>query len=193
MLEDRVETVAVIAGDAPTEAFPALFDELPAVTRDRIPSIVAGDRDAVAGLEGRIQPYADDPSRILDAGGDRSRDDPDVRLRRDPGVREALEAMFVEAFRQGVAGFRDDWIATYAPWGFELADVRRPVDLWRGDADTLSDASHTEALTKALGRLAEVHPVAGGGHLILVTEWREILATLLGRSTDEPERAPSGD
>ena len=193
LLEDRVETVAVIAGDAPTEEFPGLLDALPTVTRDRIPSIVAGDRDAVTGLEGRIQPYADDPSRILSAGGDGLPDDPDVRLRRDPGVREALEAMFVEAFRQGVAGFRDDWIATYAPWGFELADVRRPVDLWRGDADTLSDASHTEALTKALGRLAEVHPVAGGGHLILVTEWREILATLLGRSTDEPERAPSGD
>ena len=90
--------------------------------------------------------------------------------------------MFREGFRQGVAGFRDDWIATYRPWGFRLADVRRPVDLWRGDADPLSSEAHTAAIATALGSLASVHSVAGEGHLLVVTRWQEILEALLARS-----------
>jgi pimeloyl-ACP methyl ester carboxylesterase len=106
-------------------------------------------------------------------------DDPDARLRADPAVFDALDAMFTEAFRQGVAGFRDDWIATFAPWGFALADVRRPVDLWRGDADAMSSAAHTAALESAFGTRATMHAVAGGGHLIPITNWADILESLL--------------
>jgi pimeloyl-ACP methyl ester carboxylesterase len=185
VLGERVEAAAVVAGDAPTTEFPELLAELPEATRQRIPVILAGDAEALAGLERRIQPYADDPRRIFGGDADAPPSDrPDGRLRVEPAVRDALEAMFAEAFRQGVAGFRDDWIATYAPWGFALADVRRPVDLWRGDADELSSAAHTDALASALGAVATMHAVSGAGHLVLVTRWSEILETLL--SADRP-------
>jgi pimeloyl-ACP methyl ester carboxylesterase len=90
--------------------------------------------------------------------------------------------MMAEAFRQGVGGFEDDWIATHAAWGYRLADVRSPVDVWRGDADALSSPAHAAALAAGISGAA-LHVVPDAGHLLAATHWEEILAALHGRGS----------
>ena len=181
---DRVAAVAVIAGDAPTEEYPELLDELPPETRARVAGVLAGDSDALAALEARLAQYAEDPDRIFGPQGhDGSSDDAtrDGGLLADPAIHSAMSAMFHEAFRQGIAGFQDDWIATFAPWGFRLADIERPVDIWWGDADPLSSRDHTDRLATGIPS-AKLHVIPGGGHLIAATHWAEILTTLRVRA-----------
>ena len=105
---------------------------------------------------------------------------PDEAYRADPVYRAAMATMFREAFRQGMAGFRDDWIATIRPWGFRLADVDRPVDLWWGDADQLTDRHHTLALSAGI-RFARLTIVEGAGHSVAAAEWPRILENLLAQ------------
>ena len=169
---ERVAAVALVASDAPTEEAPALLDELPEPTRDRIRRLRAGDPTALAELEARIAPYAEHPESILESLG------PDAPSEVTSSRRAALMAMFEAAFAQGVTGFRDDWVATFLPWGFHLADVHRPVDIWWGDADQLTSRAMTDALAVGLASVARVHIVAGAGHDIAADQWAAVLAAL---------------
>jgi pimeloyl-ACP methyl ester carboxylesterase len=174
---DRVDAVASVAGDAPLEEFPDLIAEVPAHVQARIEGIRRGQDWAVSELEERIAPYAATPDQVFDGAGDDA--GPDAALRAQPAVGAALRTMMREAFRTGAEGFRDDWIATYTPWGFRLEDVRVPVRIWRGDADALSSEAHSRHLAAGIPG-ARLSVIAGGGHLIVATEWRAILARLNG-------------
>jgi pimeloyl-ACP methyl ester carboxylesterase len=175
---ERVGAVAVVASTAPDEEFPALLDGLSETARERVARIRARDPSIPAELDARIQPYLDRPESILEGGGGDAFD-------RAPPVQAALAAMFEAAFEQGAAGWRDDWIAEDRPWGFRLRDVSPPVDIWWGDADTLTPRQHTDALVTGLGDVARFHLVPGAGHLVVATRWREILDTLL-EAADRP-------
>jgi pimeloyl-ACP methyl ester carboxylesterase/glycosidase len=175
----RVEAVALVASEAPSEEVPKLLDDLPEAARDRAARIRAGDPTVPAELEARIAPFAERPGSILEGGGTGD------AILDDPAVRKALATMFEEAFRQGPAGWRDDWIAEDRPWGFRLREVLRPVDIWWGNADTLTRKSHTDALAAGLAEVARLHVVADAGHLVLATHWREILGGLV-EAADRP-------
>jgi pimeloyl-ACP methyl ester carboxylesterase len=41
-----------------------------------------------------------------------------------------------DGMRDGDQGWWDDWAAFLQPWGFDLAAIRAPVQLWHGLADT---------------------------------------------------------
>jgi len=176
---DRVEAVALVASVAPADEFPALNDDLPDRIRERVARIRAGDPTIPGELESRIQPYVDRPDSILegDGTGDAILD--------APAVRAALATMFEEALRQGPAGWRDDWIAEDRSWGFWLRDVRRPVDIWWGDADALTPREHTDALEAGLAKVARIHVIPGAGHLVVATRWGEILDALY-EAADQP-------
>jgi pimeloyl-ACP methyl ester carboxylesterase len=93
--------------------------------------------------------------------------------------------MFEEAFRQGDEGWVEDWLATYDDWGFRLADVPRPVAVWRGDADRLSSATDSRLLAAGIGA-ASLQVVPGEGHAIAVTHWPEILDSVLTPASASP-------
>jgi pimeloyl-ACP methyl ester carboxylesterase len=86
--------------------------------------------------------------------------------------------MFAGAFEQGGEGWVEDWLATYADWGFRLAEVPCPVAVWRGDADRLSAAADTQILADDLPD-ATLHVVPGAGHGLPVVAWSEILDSVL--------------
>jgi pimeloyl-ACP methyl ester carboxylesterase len=176
--------VAAVAGEGPSEESPLLLGELSEAARERVERARRGDPSAAAEVEERIAPFVESPERILPGPADAGSDHPDARLLADPAYRAAMVAMFEEAFRQGAAGWRDDWLATYTPWGFRLADVRSPVDVWWGDADRLTGRSHTDALVAGLSDRARLHIVAGAGHSLAATHWAEILAGVLGNRAD---------
>jgi hypothetical protein len=175
--------VAVVAGEGPSDESPDLLDELSGAARELVVRARRGDPAAGAEVEERIAPFVESPERILPAPADPASGHPDDRVLADPAYRAAMVAMFEEGFRQGGAGWRDDWLATYMPWGFRLADVPGPVDVWWGDADRLTQRPHTDALVAGLGERARVHIIAGAGHSLAATRWAEILAGVLRNGT----------
>jgi pimeloyl-ACP methyl ester carboxylesterase len=77
---------------------------------------------------------------------------------------EDLASSFHEALRNGIDGWLDDDLAFISPWGFDVAEVRRPVTLWQGSADLMVPFAHGEWLSSRLPR-ASVHLEQGEGHL----------------------------
>ncbi len=183
-IPERLTGVAVVAGDGPSEESPDLLDGMSESSRDRVRRAREGDPRVIAELEDRLAPFAASPEQILAGSDEAGPENPDGRLLADPGYRAAMLRMFEEGFRQGVSGWRDDWIATYTPWGFRLADVRRPVDVWWGNADRLTERPHTDALAAGLGDRAHVRIGPGAGHSLAATHWAEILAGVLGSPGD---------
>lgn len=78
------------------------------------------------------------------------------------GNSEGLEAALVQAIpgagpdagdeslRQGVVGLLDDLLALHRPWGFDLHEVRVPVQLWYGLDDANAPAAHAHWLGEAM-------------------------------------------
>jgi len=56
-------------------------------------------------------------------------------LEQRPDVVEVMYDSFVEAFRQGSRGARQDLSLYGRPWGFRLDKITVPVALWQGDKD----------------------------------------------------------
>ncbi len=71
-----------------------------------------------------------------------------------------------EGQREGLAGGRDDTLAELAPWGFELAGIRVPLQIWHGRHDRFVPFAHGEWLAAHLAR-AEAHLESEEGHLSL--------------------------
>jgi pimeloyl-ACP methyl ester carboxylesterase len=74
------------------------------------------------------------------------------------GIRRALE--------HGFDGWVDDDLAFTMPWGFDLATVRVPVQIWQGELDRLVPWSHGEWLAEHIpgARFTLAH---GHGHFSL--------------------------
>jgi pimeloyl-ACP methyl ester carboxylesterase len=81
-----------------------------------------------------------------------------------------------EGFKPGIAGARDDSLATAKPWGFELSSIRIPLQLWHGKLDNFVPYSHAEWLSARLPR-ADLHIEPTDGHISisrkypLIHEW----------------------
>ena len=57
-------------------------------------------------------------------------------------VRERMRTSFREAMAQGVGGWVDDDLAFIHPWGFDLSEIRVPVQVRYGATDVLVPAAH---------------------------------------------------
>jgi pimeloyl-ACP methyl ester carboxylesterase len=88
-----------------------------------------------------------------------------------------MSTMIRDGFRQGTTGYIEDWVATFMPWGFRLAEVRGPVTIWWGDEDPLVSRAHTQTLASGVPN-ARLAVVRGGGHSIAFAEWRSILSSV---------------
>jgi pimeloyl-ACP methyl ester carboxylesterase len=94
------------------------------------------ERMAAADLE-RI---AVDPSKVL--SDDWELADADRAVLRDPRVQAVMGESMREAFRNGVWGWVDDDLAFLQPWGFDVAEIRVPVEVRYGAQDVLVPAAH---------------------------------------------------
>ena len=96
------------------------------------------------------------------------------------GLPDEAKAMgwFLESGRQGGRGPTQDYRAL-KDWGFALAEVAAPVDLWQGDADELVPMEHAEDLAAGVPN-ATLHRCPGEGHLVMVTHAEEILRAAAG-------------
>jgi pimeloyl-ACP methyl ester carboxylesterase len=94
-------------------------------------------------------------------------------------VAEHMALGFQQALRTGYYGWMDDDFAFVQPWGFEIGDIRVPVEIWQGNDDFMVPHAHGIWLEKHIPT-AKLHFVAGEGHISLVENRRdEIVASAL--------------
>ena len=78
--------------------------------------------------------------------------------------------------RKGLAvsfdGWIDDDIAFIQPWGFNLAEIAKPVQVWQGDQDLMVPHAHSYWLEKHIPG-AKLNFVPGHGHISLITQYRD--------------------
>jgi pimeloyl-ACP methyl ester carboxylesterase len=78
----------------------------------------------------------------------------------------------------GIWGWLDDDLAFTRPWGFELASIAVPVQVWQGSEDLMVPASHGPWLADRIPDCSR-HLVAGQGHLSIAQQtFAEGLAAL---------------
>jgi pimeloyl-ACP methyl ester carboxylesterase len=98
-----------------------------------------------------------------------------VRERRD--LTEAFVTSVREGWRQGVRGFADDESTRRRSWGFTLADVHTPTDVWHGGKDAEIPLAEARRLAHGLPR-GRLTVVPDAGHWVAVSHWHEILASV---------------
>lgn len=96
----------------------------------------------------------------------------------DPAFVEAATAAVGEGARQGALGEACDGWAWALPWGFELAAVTQPADVWHGDADTIIPIAHAHALHAGLPE-STLHVLPGDGHFSISRHFPEQVAVLV--------------
>lgn len=94
-------------------------------------------------------------------------------IMRDP---DEFVAATVAAFAHP-AGALDDYRIWNQPWGFDVADIRGPVEVWHGSNDELCPATWGQRLAAAIPT-GHLHLVEGAGHFVARDHWPEILTSL---------------
>lgn len=75
---------------------------------------------------------------------------------------EDLVAQTRECLRAGVDGWLDDDLAFVSPWGFDLAEITKPLMLWQGSEDLMVPFAHGQWLAAhLLGATAHLEPDQG--------------------------------
>lgn len=105
--------------------------------------------------------------------------DADKALFTQPGVKRAFEHSFTGAFEQGTRAAVYDLALLARPWGFSLNEIKMPVHIWQGEADTFIPVKHAHVLAEAIPDVrARFFP--NEGHMTIVTHFEELLKTAVG-------------
>ena len=104
---------------------------------------------------------------------------PDRRWLSMPSVASGAIDDMREGLRQGAAGYAHDLELLSRPWGFELGDIRVPVDLWHGDADAVIPPQHGRYLAAVIPG-ARLHMCPGEAHLLLWNHLEDVLLAAAG-------------
>jgi pimeloyl-ACP methyl ester carboxylesterase len=118
---------------------------------------------------------ADDPATLL---GDFELSEADQTVLQDEIVRERLRKSIREALASGVLGWTDDDLAFVTPWGFEVEEIRVPVQVRYGVGDVLVPAGHGAWLARYVPN-ANVIIDHEAGHLSTPDEQLERLRSLV--------------
>ena len=125
-----------------------------------------------------VRRAATDPSTVL---GDYDLSPEDQLAMQDAQMQELLAQAVPETFARGVSGWVDEDLAFVQPWGFDVRDIRVPVEIWYGAADVLVPAAHGAWLADNVPG-AEVRVDTRAGHLSRPAEGLRALAALVQAS-----------
>ncbi|HTR93556.1 MAG TPA: alpha/beta hydrolase [Trebonia sp.] len=104
--------------------------------------------------------------------------EPDRRMMADIDIRRLLAENSKEAVRYGADGWIDDVLAFCSPWGFEVSDIRVPVELWAGEKDVFSPVTHTRWLGDRIpDALVQIRPESA--HFDALKELADVMARLI--------------
>jgi len=176
-MPERVLAGAILGGVAPSVGPDAAEGGAAALTRTLEPLLRRAQgplggfmRRVVQVLEPFADPVTDFFARMMPPGDQRVFEDLDVRrmFQQDLilGSRRYMQAIFLDAMLFG------------RPWGFSLADIRVPIHLWYGDADTIVPVRHGEHLAQRIPG-AKLRVRSQEGHLGGLGASQEIFDVLL--------------
>jgi pimeloyl-ACP methyl ester carboxylesterase len=97
-----------------------------------------------------------------------------------PGERVAASASFLAAAEGGVRGMIEDFLVYSGAWGFDVAEVRAPVQLWHGCNDPLVPVEHALQLALQLNE-CRVFLDPDEGHHFFRSRLRAVLSALAGQ------------
>jgi pimeloyl-ACP methyl ester carboxylesterase len=97
----------------------------------------------------------------------------DRRQLDNPWVRDLLQRDAQEAMNQGTRGIAQDSVMVLRGWDFNLADIKVPVHVWQGCADTLSPLRCAHNLAESLPH-GVLHTVRGQGHFFFTWSAQDI-------------------
>jgi pimeloyl-ACP methyl ester carboxylesterase len=96
-----------------------------------------------------------------------------------PAVSRGAVDTLREALRPGAWGYVEDIRALARPWGFAVEDIRVPVQLWHGDADTVIPMHHGRYLATLIPS-ATLRICPGEAHMLMWNHLGEILMAAAG-------------
>lgn len=174
---DRLTAVGVVAGFAPFDhphATEGMRDDM----RKFVPVLRRFPWLSRLATSSLPRAYRKDPSKAFEKQFGHGLPAADRQALEDPRIYGNLLAGAVEAVRQGSRGLATDMQLFLArPWGFRPKELKVPVHLWYGDADTLVPLQMGRYLAETIpGSSLEVYP--GEGHMIFYHHWEEILRRL---------------
>jgi len=175
-LGDRVTSVASVSSWGPLDELEDAYASLTGEEREALAAIRSDPEGATQLLWERGQWYAENPLRFLD----REREPADESIFRSETFRTNFSESNVEGARQGQAGLIGDWVADALPWGFELAEIGVPVDLWVGALDLGRAPRQAAEIARRLPSCT-VHRLEEQAHFLLIPLWQEIVERSLAR------------
>ena len=171
-LGDRVSGVGVASMPGPLDEVPGTWLALPDHVRPAAERARVDAPRAVRGVLRYMEPWVGDPAAFLRGGTD-----PDRALMAEPGPATMLATDVAEALRPGAAGFADDMVTLWLPWGFPVTAVPDGVRVWHGAHDARA-APDFEYLAATLpGAVPTVWPE--DGHYGVLRHWDEVLTACL--------------
>jgi pimeloyl-ACP methyl ester carboxylesterase len=117
----------------------------------------------------------------------------DQEVMQRPEMKQMFLDDMLRASRPQLHALVYDAVLLTRPWGFSLRDIRVPIRLWHGDADTFVPLEHAEHLA-ALIPDTELRVRPREGHMGNLDAAEEVLDTLLGlwsREEPDPNDPPS--
>ena len=191
LLPDRVIAIAALASVAPYDAEGLDFTEgMGEQNVEEMAAIFEGEDVHRASMEKqRHELLSATPEQLVDLWQTLlGPSDRDVAT----GV---LAAFLLDHIRAGIGSSGDGWIdddrAFVTPWGFDLASIRVPVQLWQGEQDQFVPYAHGVWLAAHIPGV-DARLTAEDGHLTLA-ERRvpEVHGWLLERAAVSTEAAPA--
>ncbi|MFF4273796.1 alpha/beta fold hydrolase [Streptomyces sp. NPDC001536] len=156
LMPARVRRAAALVSPAPPDAQGLSWFEGMAASNVEDYTLALTDTLAFAErLASRAAAIRQDPAQLLVTIRD-GLTDADRRIVSQPAVGDMLLRNYREALRTSAYGWLDDALALLSNWGFDPADIRRPVLLWHGAQDRFSPVGHFEWL---LNRVPRARPV----------------------------------
>ena len=167
LLPDRVIAVAALAAVAPYDAEGLdFFEGMGEQNVEEFGTILEGEGAHRASMEkGREELLSATPEQLVELWQT-------LLGPSDRGVATGVLAAFLlDHIRAGIGpsgdGWVDDELAFVAPWGFDLASIRVPVQLWQGKQDQFVPYGHGAWLAEHIPGV-DARLTAEDGHLTLV-------------------------
>lgn len=166
---DRVRALAVVGTPSPADD-----SWIPPEHQAMLDRLRADPPSATAALTGVLaQVLGDDPEVALES----NTGDADRALLGHPDVRARVLAMQVEALRQGPVGIASDIVSDQiADWGYDPTSVGAPAHVFSSEGDVITP-DHLRWWAETMVDTTE-HTTSGIGHLLVVTQWAEVLAAV---------------
>lgn len=166
---DLVRAVALVGTPAPDDAMPWVGEHRPVLHAMR-----EDPSNAAPALAEVFAGYVERPDTAVETVSGPA----DEAALAEGDIRARVVTMMTEAFRHGAWGVAADIVAVnVAPWGFDPASVGVPVALHYGEADAAIPPDHGRWWAGVLAD-PSLRVTPGAGHLLPLTAWADILATV---------------